>query len=48
MKEYEVCCGNCGDFFVLETDSPELGEIYGECPHCGMEDMHQMTDDQEQ
>ena len=31
---YEVRCPLCGAYFAADTDAPELGEVYCECPDC--------------
>lgn len=42
--QVEVCCGNCGEFFIVETDSPELGDVWCCCPECKVEADHPITD----
>ena len=43
MEDYEVCCDICGEYFTLQTETPELGVIYGICPVCGKDDEHTIT-----
>ncbi len=44
MEKFEVICKKCGEYFTLETDMPELTEIFGICPNCGYEDEHEKTE----
>ena len=44
-KIKEVRCRNCGCFFEVETESPELPSLFGECFECGDEGEHPVVDE---
>lgn len=46
MKEYEVTCPKCGCYFMLETNSPELGFIESQCNECSYEGAFEITEEE--
>jgi len=43
--EKEVCCEECGAYFMLLPAEIAAKEIQGTCPECGYEDAHIVTGD---
>lgn len=45
--EYNVRCSECGCYFVSSCIDGSLGVIFDECPECGLEDEHEIVNDDE-
>lgn len=45
-EEEEVVCVDCGEYFSLLATklNEEMGEINGECSHCGCQADHSIVD----
>lgn len=42
-SRYEVRCPKCGAYNILPSETPEIGDIYGQCFECGYEGDMPMT-----